>query len=67
MRPERMILMDLETLWRESLNLKTQRPDCPITESICGVIAQTRRTVLAQLEKIKGARPTRARNNGGNT
>lgn len=53
MTPQRLIPMDLENLWRDSLNLKAQRPGCEITEAICGVIAQTQRTVLAQLEQIK--------------
>ena len=53
MNPDRMIRMDLENLWKEGLNLKARRPDCPSTESICGILSQTQRTVLAQLEKIK--------------
>lgn len=55
MNPERMIRMDLENLWKEGLNLKARRPDCPLTESICGILAQTQRTVLAQLDEIKAS------------
>ena len=55
MTPERMIKHDLDNLWKEGLNLKARRPDCPLTESLMGLIAQARRTVLAQLEQIKAS------------
>lgn len=55
MTPERMIKHDLDNLWKEGLNLKARRPDCPLTESLMGLIAQARRAVLAQLDEIKAS------------
>lgn len=55
MNPDRMIRMDLENLWKEGLNLKARRPDCPLTESLMGLIAQFRRSALDKLDEIKAS------------
>ena len=55
MTPERMIKHDLDNLWKAGLNFKAKRPDCPLAEGLMGLIAQARRTVLAQLEQIKAS------------
>lgn len=55
MTPERMIKYDLDNIWKAGLNLKARRPDCLLTESLMGLIAQARRAVLAQLDEIKAS------------